>query len=979
MSSAINNQIEEKRMYCKIIEKIAILLTITILLITSPIFSEVTHVQNILIINSYHYGLSWTDDATLAEIDYIKSNYSGDVKIYVEYMDWKEHPTKAHLDLFYSQMAYKYKEVSFDLIITSDDAALEFALSHRASLFNNAPMIFNGVSEERSKTLLEGIPKITGVVETVDVDKTVQLATQLNPSMTAFYVIYDQTESGKSMGKTAIETIQKQLPHVAVYDITDLSIDEIVDRVSQFQPTDSVLMTAYYTDINGRNINFEDMIEKVSHHSPAPVFSLYDFAIGKGALGGTLLSARLIGERTGALAVDILNGSDPDQLEWIRTGFHINAIDYEPAIRFGLNIKTLDESLEVMNRPLSIYELYKGIIWTTIGIIFALVLFLLILSHYLRHNIKLKHQLIEKNFEQKLLYDEISASEEELKAQFDALNELFEELQESKEQSQLILDAIKDSIMDWHIKDDKVYFSDKWEAAIGYTKDQITDQRFIYGLIHEEDQEKIKAQFSLENPNTSSEFTIQVRMYCKSGALKWFLVRGVVKKDPAGSPIRVICSFTDIDDIKQMENQMRFSAYHDALTKFPNRRALEHDFDKLLSQETRHIALLHIDIDNFKRINDTMGHVFGDKYIFEVGLRLKSMLIKEASIYRLGGDEFIIIVSNTTGEALVAFANRLSQRLNETVHVAYSNFSNSISIGIALFPEDGSSMEMLLTKADLAMYKAKELGRGQVTYFENQMYEKIVWRLNRENLLKEALSNNELFLMYQPQVDIKTKKITGFEALIRWQNSTLGFVPPTEFIPIAEETQLIMPIGAWVIDTAFDFIKQTEKFTEDQLSVAVNISVLQLVQENFETILEEATSKHQILPSQVVLEITETVLMQAMDVSISKLERLRSKGYKIALDDFGKGYSSLSYLKELPINILKIDKSFIEGLGISDEKESLVQMIIQMGKYMRLKLVAEGVETEQQWSALERLDCDALQGYYFARPLSELDAMKRIS
>lgn len=935
--------------------------------------------RHVLILNAYHHGLSWTDDATQAEIDTIKANYPGDVRFYVEYMDWKEYPTSEQIELFYEQMAYKYEEKLFDLIITSDDAALEFTLAHRDTLFKGAPIVFNGVSEARLETLVQDVPDITGVVETVELEKTIQLATQLNPQMQTFYVVYDQTESGRSMGQTAVETIRKLLPNVHVSVITDLSIEGILDAVSLIQPQDSVLMTAFYTDIEGQNINFEDMIEKVSTHTSAPVFSLYDFALGTGALGGTLLSATLIGERTAELAVDILLGAKPETIEWIRSGFHVYAIDYEPAIRFGLDIKSLEDELVIMNQPLSVYETYKEVILTTIGIILVLILFLLILSHYLRHNIKLKHQLIEKNFEQKLLYDEISASEEELKAQFDALNDLYEDLQASKEQNQLILDAIKDSIMDWHIKEENVYFSDKWEAAIGYSAEDITDQEFLFNLIHEEDQNDLRSKFCFDNPLTSSEFASQVRIHCKTGALKWFLVRGVVKKDKAGIPMRVICSFTDIDDIKQMEHQMRFSAFHDALTKFPNRRALEHDFDKCMKEGVNALALLHIDIDSFKRINDTMGHVFGDKYILEVGLRLKSMLIPEATIYRLGGDEFIILIMNQTDEALDTFANRVSQRLKETVHVAYSNFSNSISIGISLFPKDGDSIETLLTKADLAMYKAKEMGKGNIVCFENQMYEKIVWRLERENLLKDALAKEELYLLYQPQVDIKTREITGFEALLRWQNPKLGLVSPNEFIPIAEDTQLIIPIGTWVIDKACAFVKQTEHRSKGPITIAINISVLQLIQENFENIIEEAILKHQIHPEQVVLEITETVLIQAMEVSISKLERLRNKGFKIALDDFGKGYSSLSYLKELPIHILKIDKSFIDGLGVSDEKENLVQMIIQMGHHMQLKMVAEGVESQLQWSDLEAIGCDALQGFFFARPLSESDALSRIN
>ena len=296
-------------MRCQIIRKTAQLLILMILFMTTPIFSQVESnldVRQILILNAYHHGLSWTDDSTRAEMDGIKSNYPGDVRFYVEYMDWKEHPTNAQLDLIYNQMAYKYKNVAFDLIITSDDAALEFVLAHREALFGESPIVFNGVSEERLKTLLSGIENITGVVETVDVEKTIHLATELNPKMETFYVIYDQTESGKSMGKTVVAEIQEQLPQVNVSEITDLTIEEIVNKVSTFRSEDSVLMTAYYTDIEGRNINFEDMIEKVSTNTPAPVFSIYDFAMGTGALGGTLLSATLIGERTAELAVSIL-------------------------------------------------------------------------------------------------------------------------------------------------------------------------------------------------------------------------------------------------------------------------------------------------------------------------------------------------------------------------------------------------------------------------------------------------------------------------------------------------------------------------------------------------------------------------------------------------------------------------------------------------------------------------------------------------
>lgn len=429
-------------------------------------FSEAQ--KNIVIINSYHHGLSWTDDSTMAEIETIKSGYPHDVKFYVEYMDWKEHPTEENLILFKELLATKYKDMAIDLIIASDDAALEFILKHRENLFGDIPLIFHGISEASYENLVTDETNLTGVLEIVNIKTTLEIAKMANPNLETLYIIYDETESGRAMGKAAAEEVHRTLKGAQVVEVTALSIEDIVGLVSTLDSKDSILMTAYYTDINGKNIDFEDMIEKVSHATSAPVFSLYDFSLGTGALGGNLLSGRLIGTRAGELAIEILNGAKADELALVRDNIHINAIDYAAALEFGIDFDRLTTDVEIINEPISIFETYRNLILTVILIIIGMVAFLIILSYYLNKTLELKNQLADKNVELKHLNDEVVASEEELKAQFDALTELFDELQASKEKNELILDAIKDAIIDWNIKEGTVTTSAGWEALFGF-------------------------------------------------------------------------------------------------------------------------------------------------------------------------------------------------------------------------------------------------------------------------------------------------------------------------------------------------------------------------------------------------------------------------------------------------------------------------------------------------------------------------------
>ncbi len=932
--------------------------------------------KNILIINSYHHGLSWTDDSTNAEINKIKSGYSGDVKFYVEYMDWKEHPTEETFILFEDLMAYKYKDMDIDLIIVSDDAAFEFVLEKREKLFGDVPIVFHGISESSFDNLVTSESNLTGVLEIVDIKTTLEMAQMVNPVLDTFYIIYDETESGRAMGEAAAIEVHRTLADVEVVKITNLSIEDIISFVSSLESKDSILMTAYYTDVHGININFEDMIQKVSESTSAAVFSLYDFALGKGALGGNLLSGNLIGERAGELAIEILNGADADSLELVRTGIHMSAIDYTAAIDYNIDFDMLSSDVEILNKPVSVFETYRKPILSAIFIMIGMAIFMILLTYYLRKTLKLKNELAEKNIEQKLLNDEIMASEEELKAQFDALNEFFDELQATKEKNELILDAIKDAIIDWNIKDDIVSASGSWEELIGYPSDQLTDLNSIFKRVHEEDLDYIKPYFLQNFSEETKDFVSQIRIRTKDELYKWFLVKGVIARDSEGIPTRIVSSYTDINAIRKMEDQIRHAAYHDEMTGFSNKNALETQVSKDMKKGINQYGIMLVDIDHFKRINDTMGHRFGDKYIKEVGQILKNHLIPESEVFRISGDEFVVYHRMHHINELDQLSGRLIHALNNVIQVEYSNFSNSVSIGTAVYPHDGDTLESLLTRADLAMYKAKEEGRGRVIRYQNTMFERRIWRIEREDALKTALEHGELSLVFQPQVNCMTNEIYGFEALLRWYHPILGQVSPLEFIPIAEETQLIMPIGKWVIDEALSFLSKMNNRYHKSYEMAVNVSVLQLMQDDFESIVEETLNVNNIPANQFVIEITESVVIQAIDTVSSKLERLQNKEIKIALDDFGTGYSSLSYLKALPIDILKIDKSFVDEMLRSKSQEDLVQLIIQIGRQMSMTLVAEGVESREQLELLKEMNCDFMQGYYYSKPLTELDCMK---
>lgn len=431
------------------------------------------------------------------------------------------------------------------------------------------------------------------------------------------------------------------------------------------------------------------------------------------------------------------------------------------------------------------------------------------------------------------------------------------------------------------------------------------------------------------------------------------------------------------ETIKNNEDQLSYLAYYDILTGLPNKLSLyEKSYCASLSEDST-AALMFIDIDHFKYINDTMGHSYGDKLIKLVGERLVALQRDNTQAYRLSGDEFIIVINDFKSiEDTKAYAKYILESFKQQFEIENSVLNISLSIGIAVYPEHGQNTDELLKHADIAMYMAKHSGRNNYAVYKDQMNIEFTERVNIERNLHTALEKNEFEVYYQPQLDLKTNRIAGFEALLRWNCKELGSIPPDKFIRVAEDNHQIIPVGAWVLDKSCAFIKSMHNRGYSDLYVSVNISMLQLLQSDFSDFVLKTLDKYLLDPKYLELEITETVVMDSYNTVLIQLEKLYESGVKIALDDFGKGYSSLSYLTQLPISTLKIDKTFIDKINSESCNSLLTEYIVDLGKRMGMCVVAEGVETKEQLDYLTKHECNKIQGYYCSRPVPESQVIK---
>jgi diguanylate cyclase (GGDEF)-like protein/PAS domain S-box-containing protein len=551
------------------------------------------------------------------------------------------------------------------------------------------------------------------------------------------------------------------------------------------------------------------------------------------------------------------------------------------------------------------------------------------------------------------------------------------DLRESEERYALAVQGANDGIWDWKLTTGEVYFSPRWKAMLGFREDEVGSRPEEWlERVHPEDRERVEGEIAAHLEGRAPFFQCEHQVRHRDGSYAWVLARGLAFRDAGGTPLRMAGSQTD----------MAAGRVADLLTGLPNRvlfmDRLRRALDRAKRDPGRRVGVLFVDLDRFKVVNDSLGHVVGDDLLVAIGRRLEGCLRSVDSVgrfsprhtvARLGGDEFTILLDEIRDAVDAArVADRVTRALSEPFDVSGRQLFVTASVGIAVSRTDQDTPEQLIHDADTAMYRAKTLGKARYEVFDTEMRQQTLERLQVETDLRRAVEQQEFTVHYQPITSVPTGRTIGFEALVRWRHPSLGLIPPAEFIPLAEENGLIIPLGRWTLHEA---CRQMSEWNEryrsaPPLSVSVNLSSRQFMQRDLVDQIRQVLSDERFDPGRLKLEITESMIMEDPDSAIAMLEQLRALDIQASIDDFGTGYSSLSYLHRFPLDTLKVDRSFVTTISARNGPSEIMRTIVTLAHNLGLDVVAEGVETADQLAGLRALGCEYAQGYLISRPLA---------
>ena len=554
-------------------------------------------------------------------------------------------------------------------------------------------------------------------------------------------------------------------------------------------------------------------------------------------------------------------------------------------------------------------------------------------------------------------------------------------LRESEERYALAARGSNDGLWDWDFRTGRIYYSPRWKIMLGLLETEVgSDPEAWFTRVHPEDLDRVKAEIAAHLDGGGAHLESEHRMRLADGVYRWMLVRGIVLRDELGAAYRMAGSQTDISERKLYERQLQHDALHDALTGLPNRTLfvdrLEHALARARRRPDEIFAVLFLDLDRFKVVNDSLGHLLGDRLLVEFARRMERCVRPGDTVSRLGGDEFTILLEDLrdTNEASQV-ADRIHAELAHPFNIGGQDVYTSASIGIALGDSEYARAEQLLRDADTAMYRAKSGGKARHEVFQKAMHADVLTLLHLETDLRRAVERAEFLLNYQPIIDLDNNRLVGFEALIRWHHPQRGIISPSDFIATAEETGLIVPIGWWVLGEACRQMQAWhQRFPEHgSLSISVNLSARLFRLAGLHERVVEIVGTSGLSASSLKLEITESALMDYAEASVLTLRQLKKSGIQVQIDDFGTGYSSLNYLQRFEIDALKIDRSFVSQLGVSGENSEIARTIITLARNLGMKVVAEGIETDLQLNQLKSLGCDWGQGFLLSLPLKPFE------
>ncbi|MFP5409824.1 MAG: ABC transporter substrate binding protein [Gammaproteobacteria bacterium] len=921
--------------------------------VTTPVF----------VLHAYSQEYPWTRGQHRGFVDALNADTRRAYDFSVEYLDTKRAGySAAYAEQVGTHLRQKYRGYRPAAIYVTDDNALDFARTHLDAVFPGVPVFFSGVNDADAPARVDP-RRITGVLEVKEILPNLRLMRQIDPDIRDIVIVGDASETYR-----AIEAeISQALLGESGIRATFLSASRIDDLVGRLQARSErfVFLTTLgsIAGTDGRILSLPETVSAIVDSGRFVVFSMEDAYLYPGVLGGYVTSGRLQGRAAAELLMRHLDGTPLADLPVVTASPNAYIIDETELGKAGLVLpRDIADEVILVNRVPSFYASNRTII---LGSLYGLVGLLLVslavsLALFVRKN------------------RQIARASQQLADTTDSLD-----------RAQRIAQM---GNWDWHIPDNKLFWSEGIYRLFGLPHERFgASYEAFLARVHPEDRAEVEATVR-QALDAGTSYSLDHRIVRPDGSIRVVHENAEVLLDADGKPLRMIGTVQDVTARRQAEQALRdkdahleFVAYHDALTGLPNRALLTDRLRHAASRADRaqaRMAVLFIDLDRFKTINDSLGHAVGDGVLQAAAGRLARLVRDEDTLARLGGDEFVVLLESVRdGQDAATVAGKIIHALEETLQIGDYPLHISASIGISLYPEDGRDAETLLKHADAAMYKSKERGRNTFHFYEQGITERAMRRIRLESRLRGAIGERALSLHYQPLICLDTRRVCGAEALLRWNDPMEGPIPPDQFIPLAEDTGLIVAIGEWVVREACLALKRWDEAGAvlGEFGLHVNLSGKQLLQKDLPQRLAAVLDETGIAPSRLVLELTESSIMESEATGLDGMAALRRFGFGIAIDDFGTGHSSLSRLKQLPIGELKIDRSFIRDLADDSDDAAIVQAILALSAKLGLQVIAEGVEHAGQEAFLLQHGCLRAQGFYYARPLPEAEFLDHLA
>ncbi|SHO51152.1 EAL domain-containing protein [Anaerocolumna xylanovorans] len=928
--------------------------------------------KNILFISSYNENFPSVPD----QIKGIRSIFpEEEYSIDFEYMDSKRFVTEQSRKLFHDLLQYKIEDLpAYDGIIVGDDYALQFVMDYQQELFSGIPITFFGVNDMNRVKEAEERTNITGIVEELSIKDNISLGLKLNKKAKKVVAIVDNTLTGIGDENQFI-SLKDEFPELAFEEINvaEHTFAEVGEQVGKLGQDTILLYLSMYTDKTGANMTIPEASAILSKAASIPIIRAEVGGVGNGILGGKMHSYYHSGEKAANLLKKVFEGTPVDSLPVIYKSPNYYVFDYKVLKKFNIPLHSLPKDSTIIGKNATFIEQHPVLTANIIVIasLFTLVIILLSTDNIRRR--KMDKLLQESHEELVQTYEELTASEEELRGQYDLSQRHMENIEILNQKYSIAVESTGSAVWEYDVTLRTLSISEEFINSINPQLAQIKNiDIFLEKFLCEEDRDNILSQYERYIKGETDKIYMELMLYNSENKKRWVMISGRGIHDLKGTVMSLNGLLIDITKIKEQEEYINYLARNDYMTNLPNRVSF---MDKIKSElELKSCgAILLLDIDNFKVINDTMGHLYGDRMLSAIAERINTIVTDNVWAYRFGGDEFLILITGAENEQLAeGYLLKLKELFAKPIRLMGKEHFVKFSIGVTVFPKDSSDMERLLINADTAMYYVKDNGKGSHMFYSDKIMEDIRSRAEIEDILRDALREDGLRLVYQPQINVVTGKIDEFEALLRLKDRNLS---PAKFIEVAEMSGLIIEIGRWVTKEA---IRQMAKWRDEGYPlkpVAINFSGKQLSDREYISFLSSTLEEYQIDSRYVEIEITESILVEETENTLAFLNELKSLGIRIAMDDFGTGYSSLNYLTFIPVDKIKLDKSLCEKF-INLDNSSVMSSLIGLMHSLDLIITAEGIEETYQYHRLKEGGCDLIQGYLFSKPLASQEIEK---